>query len=76
MPCKMIEPILTEVESEFGDSLVVGRVNVDEHGDLAGAYNVVSIPSLLLFRNGTVVGEHIGAAPKDTLVEFIREHLR
>lgn len=74
MPCKMIEPILTELSDEYDGSLVVGRVNVDEAGDLASTYNIVSIPSILLFKDGAVVAEHVGAAPKDTFVELIQGH--
>lgn len=75
MPCKMIEPILDEIAAEYDGSLHVARVNVDEEGELAARYNVVSIPSVLLFKNGEVVGEQVGAAPKDTFVEFFSPHL-
>lgn len=75
MPCKMIEPVLEEIAGEYEGSLSVARVNVDEEGDLAMRYNVVSIPALLLFKNGEIVGEHIGAAPKDTILEFVQPHL-
>lgn len=75
MPCKMMEPVLEELAGEYDGSLSVARVNVDEEGDLAMRYNVVSIPALLLFKNGEIVGEHIGAAPKDTILEFVQPHL-
>jgi thioredoxin 1 len=75
MPCKMMEPVLEELAGEYDGSLSVARVNVDEEGDLAMRYNVVSIPTLLLFKNGEIVGEHIGAAPKDTILEFVQPHL-
>ena len=75
MPCKMVEPVLEEIADEHDGSLSVGRVNVDEAAELATRYNVVSIPALLLFKNGEVVGEHIGAAPKDAIMEFVQPHL-
>jgi len=75
MPCKMIDPILEEIASEYEGSLHVGRVNVDVEDALAAEYNIVSIPALLLFKNGEVVGEHVGAVPKATLIDFVAPHL-
>ena len=75
MPCKMIEPVLHEMAGEYEGRLKVGRLNVDEQGEIAAKYNIVSIPALLLFKGGGEVAQHVGAAPKDTLVEFVTEYL-
>ena len=74
-PCKMVEPVLHEIASEYDGKLAIGRLNVDEHGELASQYSIVSIPSLLLFKNGEEVTQHIGAAPKETIVKFFEPHL-
>ena len=71
MPCKMIAPVLVELAQDFHDTLVVGKVNVDHHGELAQQYGVVSIPTLLFFKGGTVVKQHVGAAPKQKLADII-----
>ncbi|TVQ96800.1 MAG: thioredoxin [Spirochaetaceae bacterium] len=75
MPCKMIAPVLEEIASEYEGKLKVGKLNVDDQADLAARYNIVSIPSLLLFKGGEVVGQHVGAAPRPKLEEFFSPHL-
>ncbi len=75
MPCKMIEPIVEELAAEYDGRLVVGRLNVDEQAELAARYDIVSIPSLLMFKDGEVADRHVGAAPRETLVEFIQNHV-
>lgn len=75
MPCKMVEPILAEIAGEYEGILDVGRVNVDEMGEFAASHDVVSIPSLILFKNGAPVDRHVGAAPKDVIEEFLKPHL-
>ena len=74
-PCKMIEPVLKEIAGEYDGRLAIGRLNVDEQGELASRYSIVSIPSLLLFKNGEELTQHIGAAPKETIVRFFEPHL-
>ncbi|POR04078.1 thioredoxin [Alkalispirochaeta sphaeroplastigenens] len=75
MPCKMIEPVLAELASDLEDQVVIARVNVDTAGDLPGQYDIVSIPALLLFKGGEVVDRHVGAAPKELLLELVKKHL-
>ncbi len=71
MPCKMMEPVLDDLAAEYEGKLVIVRVNVDEEQDLANRYEVVSIPSFLLFHNGKVVAEHLGAAPTARMKEML-----
>lgn len=74
-PCKMVEPVLHEIAGEYEGQLAVGRVNVDEQADLASKYSIVSIPSLILFKNGEDAAQQVGAAPKETIVQFFEKHL-
>ena len=66
-PCKAIAPILDELSKEFAGKLVIGKVNVDDHGDLAGQYGVRAIPTMLLFKGGQLVDTIVGMQSKDSL---------
>ncbi len=74
-PCKMIAPILEEVAGEMGDKVKVTKLDVDSNSKTAGKYNIMSIPSLLFFRNGQVVDQVIGAIPKAQLVARLEKVL-
>ena len=74
-PCKVLEPIVDEISNEFTGKLKVGKVNVDENNALASRYGILSIPTLKFFKQGKIVGEIIGAAPKSNLVAEIKKHL-
>lgn len=67
-PCKVLSPLVAELAKEYEGKLKVGKVNVDENNALAMKYNVMSIPTLKFFKNGKLVSELIGAAPKTTIV--------
>lgn len=70
-PCQMMGPVIDEIAEELGDSLKVGKLNVDENPDTAMKYHIMSIPTIMLFENGQVVGKLIGFRPKeDLLAEF------
>ena len=66
-PCKMISPILEELAKEYEGKVTIVKVNVDENGDIAGRYGVMSIPNLVLFKNGDVVKQVVGFQPKNQL---------
>ena len=70
-PCRMIAPVLEEIAREGADDVLIGKVNVDEHPDLAGRYGVRSIPTLLFFKDGQVVDRVVGAVPKAEIVKRI-----
>ena len=74
-PCKMIAPILEEIATEQAGKLQVAKLNVDDAPDLARRYEVMSIPTLLVFRDGEVAKRIVGAKPKGTLVEELGEFL-
>ncbi|GMA59916.1 thioredoxin [Alicyclobacillus fastidiosus] len=67
-PCKMMAPVLEEVSDEYADKLVVGKLDVDENPQTAGQFGIMSIPTLLLFKDGQVVKQLIGYKPKDDLL--------
>ncbi len=75
VPCKMVAPVLEELSSDYPDNLKVVKINVDEEGELAAKYNIVSIPALLIFKNGEIVDQHVGAAPKNILENKIKPFL-
>jgi len=70
-PCKMIAPVVAEIAEEYAGKIKVGKVNVDEENALAMKYNVASIPTLLLFKNGQVVNTSIGFLPKQQLLDTL-----
>ena len=72
-PCKMIAPVLKALAAERED-LTVAKVNIDENQNLAVEYAIRSIPSLLLFKDGNIVGQKVGALSKSQLEEFIDSH--
>jgi thioredoxin 1 len=68
-PCRMMEPVLKELADEYGDKIVVGKLNVDENPATAQKYEILSIPTLLIFSDGEVAKKLVGAMPKKRLVE-------
>jgi thioredoxin len=66
-PCRMVAPVVEEIAQERGDQLKVVKLNIDENQDTAVQYNVLSIPTLILFRNGEVAKTVVGAYPKRKL---------
>ena len=68
-PCRMIAPSVKEIAAEYGDSLKVAKVDVDENPAIPGRYGIVGIPTLMLFKNGEVVDKQVGSAQKSTFVE-------
>ncbi len=74
-PCKMIAPILDAIAVEYHDRLRIVKLNIDENPKTPPKYNIRSIPTLLLFRNGTVAAQQVGAASKAQLQAFLDTHL-
>ncbi|HEY3318034.1 MAG TPA: thioredoxin [Coriobacteriia bacterium] len=72
-PCRMMEPVLEEAAAEWGDKITVGKVNVDENPATATKYDILSIPTLLVFSDGHVVKKLVGAMPKKRLAEELAE---
>ncbi len=70
-PCRAIAPLVEELASENGDSVKVGKLNVDDSPTTAGGFGVSSIPTLMLFKDGEVVDRFVGVQPKNRLQEAI-----
>ena len=67
-PCKMIGPVIEELAGEYAGKAVIAKINVDDVGDLAGEYGVMSIPTLIYFKGGKEVKRLVGSRPKSDLV--------
>lgn len=74
-PCKKLGPILDEVAAELGDSVDVVKVNVDQERNLAGMFQIMSIPSVLIFKDGEKVDEFVGLRSKDDIVAQVKSHV-
>ncbi len=72
-PCRMVGPILEELSSELAGQLKIVKLDVDSNPGVAAAYNIRGIPSLLLFKNGEVAGQKVGALPKHQLKAWLTE---
>ena len=75
-PCQMVAPIVDELAAEYDGKLKVLKLNTDENPDIAGKYGIMSIPTLLFFKNGQMVEKVVGAVPKRALKEAIDNLLK
>ncbi len=74
-PCKMIAPVLEELHSELSEKVKIVKLDVDENQQTAGEYGVMSIPTLILFKDGQPVDKVIGYQPKEALEELINRNV-
>ena len=70
-PCRMLAPALEEISAAVGDKVKIVKLNVDENPAIAAKYGIMSIPTLLLFKNGEIADRQVGAAPKQKLHQWI-----
>lgn len=70
-PCKMLSPVIAEIAEEYGDKVKVGKVNVDEQPELASAFHVASIPTVVVMKEGKVTNLSVGYRPKDQIVALL-----
>ena len=75
VPCKMIAPILDEIDNEHGDKITISKLNVDNDPDIAREHQVMSIPTLLVFKDGEVAKRIVGAKSKAALLADLSEFL-
>ncbi|NEO29758.1 MAG: thioredoxin [Symploca sp. SIO3C6] len=71
-PCRVMNPVVTELATNFEGIIKVGKVNIDDYEDLATEYRIEAIPALLLFEEGKVVEQLVGVVPKQVLVEKVK----
>lgn len=69
-PCRMLSPTISEIAEEYGDKVKVCKVNVDEQGELASTFGVMSIPTLVVIKEGKIVNSVTGVRPKDQIVSM------
>ena len=70
-PCRMVGPIIDEIAKENSD-IKVGKINVDEENELAGTFGVMSIPTLVVVKDGQIVQRSVGAKPKDAILDMLK----
>lgn len=74
-PCRMMAPVLEELASELAGQLAIAKVNVDEEGGLAQKYEIMSIPTLIVFKGGQAIDQLIGFMPKGDLQAKLNKHI-
>ena len=72
-PCRMMGPIIEKFAEEFDGKYIVGKVNVDEEDELASRFNIMSIPTIKVFKNGTEAGSALGVQTRENLLDLIGE---
>jgi thioredoxin len=75
MPCKMVAPVVAEIAKDYDGKLKVGKIDVDAQSDLAARFNVMSIPTLIVFNDGQVVGQRVGAVPRPAIEALFKEFI-
>ena len=74
-PCKSIAPILEEIATEYGDKVIIAKLNIDENSDTPPKYGIRGIPTLMLFKNGEVEATKVGAVNKSQLTAFLDQNI-
>ncbi len=74
-PCKRLEPVLEELAEEMSGQVAIGKLNTDENPQTPQKFGIMSIPTLLLFQDGEVVEQMVGALPKKDIVDHLNKHL-
>lgn len=74
-PCRKLSPMLEEIAAEFGDQVTVAKIDVDAERTLGAMFQIMSIPSVLLFKDGEKVDEFVGLKPKSEIVAMLKDHL-
>ncbi len=72
-PCRMLAPIFEDVATELEGKAMFGKVNVDEEEELTNSFRIMTIPTLLFFKNGNLVKSHSGLLPKETIIDIINK---
>ncbi len=75
VPCKMVAPVLEQIAGEQAGKLKVVKINVDDQGELASKFGIISIPTLLLFKNGEVINKQVGAGSKEMIEAVFSAHI-
>lgn len=71
-PCRMMSPVIDEIAEEMGENIKVGKINIDEEKELAIKYDVMSIPTFIVFKNGNEVGRSVGVQDKEEIKNMLK----
>ena len=71
-PCKMLSPIIDEVSNEVSDNIKICKVNIDEQQDLATQFGIMSIPTLVVIKNGQIINNSVGVRSKEEILEMLK----
>ncbi|MCB0506760.1 MAG: thioredoxin [Chitinophagales bacterium] len=74
-PCRLIGPVVEDLAKEYDGKATIGKLNVDDNREIAAQYGIMSIPTLLFFKNGEIVDKHVGVASKADLKKKLEAHL-
>jgi len=74
-PCKMLTPVLDEIAADFKDKVKIFKLNVDENQQIASDYGIMSIPALILFKEGRPIAQSVGVKTKEYLTKFITDNI-
>jgi len=74
-PCRMMHPILEEIDKELSEQIKICKINVDENPEISMKYEIMSIPNLKLFKNGQIIDNFIGFRPRETFIKELKESL-
>ena len=74
-PCRMLSPVMEALSEEMSGKATFVKINVDDNPDLAREYSIMSIPCVMVFKDGGLAGKNIGFAPKDAVKEFIEKNI-
>jgi len=75
VPCRMVAPILQEIAEEYDGKVKVAKVNVDEESELASKYNIISIPTVMVFSGGEISNQQVGAGSKEAMEALFKDLL-
>lgn len=73
-PCRMVAPILNQIETEMADDVKIVKIDVDNNQGIAAQYGVMSIPTMVLFKDGKEAAKNVGAMPKEGIIDFINDN--
>lgn len=74
-PCRAVGPIIDELADDYENKVKIGKVNVDEQSEIAAKYRVMSIPTIMVFKNGEMIEKIVGARPKEELSKLLDKNL-
>ncbi|MEM7811787.1 MAG: thioredoxin [Planctomycetota bacterium] len=74
-PCRMLAPTIEQIAADYDGKVRVGKLNTDENPNIASTYQIASIPTVMLFKNGEAVDRSVGMAPKEKLAAMLDKHL-